>query len=135
MKVIGAVTIGKLIEAHYERDEHKFESYAEFIADAYNEMGEERAERIIRSKIDGTYKNKPVVVTLDKESEKLQKKRQMSENYLYYGDHVLKVIYVSHFISKNKNIFQLKYYLTIIYTRYNVLICMQELPEQRKTFS
>ena len=64
MKVIGAVTIGKLIEAHYEKDEHKFKSYAEFIADAYNEMG---AERIIRSKIDGTYKNKPVVVTLDKE--------------------------------------------------------------------
>lgn len=67
MKVIGAVTIGKLIEAHYERDEHKFKSYAEFIADVYNEMGEERAERIIRSKIDGTYKNKPVAVTLDKE--------------------------------------------------------------------
>ena len=30
MKVIGAVTIGKLIEAHYEKDEHKFKSYAEF---------------------------------------------------------------------------------------------------------
>ena len=30
---------------------------------------EEMAERIIRSKIDGTYKNKPVVVTLDKEGE------------------------------------------------------------------
>ena len=30
---------------------------------------EERAERIIRSKIDGTYKNKPVIVTLDKEVE------------------------------------------------------------------
>ena len=24
MKVIGAVMIGKLIEAHYEKDEHKF---------------------------------------------------------------------------------------------------------------
>ena len=44
MNVIGAVTIGKLIEAHYEKDEHKFKSYAEFIADAYNEMGEERLE-------------------------------------------------------------------------------------------
>lgn len=65
MKAISAVTIGKLIEAHYEKDEHKFKSYAEFIADAYNEMAEERAERIIRSKIDGTCKNKPVVVTLD----------------------------------------------------------------------
>ena len=48
MKVIGAVTIGKLIEAHYEKDEHKFKSYAEFIAEAYKERGEERAERIIR---------------------------------------------------------------------------------------
>ena len=61
VKAIGAVTIGKLIEAHYEKDEHKFKSYAEFIAEAYKERGEERAERIIRSKIDGTYKNKPVV--------------------------------------------------------------------------
>ena len=67
MKEIGAVTIGKLIEAHYAKDEHKFKAYAEFIAEAYNEMGEERAERIIRSKIDGSYKNKSVVVTLDKE--------------------------------------------------------------------
>ena len=32
-------------------------------------LGEERAERIIRSKIDGTYKNKPVVVPLEKEIE------------------------------------------------------------------
>ena len=65
MKVVGAVTIGKLIEAHYEKDEHKFKSYAEFIADAYKERGEKRAEkraeRIIRSRIDGSYKDKPVV--------------------------------------------------------------------------
>lgn len=47
MKVIGAVTIGKLIEAHYAKDEHKFKSYAEFIAEAYKERGKERAERII----------------------------------------------------------------------------------------
>ena len=67
MKVIGAVTIGKLIEAHYEKDEHKFKSYAEFIAEAYKERDEEIAERIVRSKIDEAYKNKPVVVTLDKE--------------------------------------------------------------------
>lgn len=63
MKEIGAVTIGKLIEAHYAKDENKFKAYAEFIAEAYKE----RAERIIRSKIDGSYKNKLVVVALDKE--------------------------------------------------------------------
>ena len=67
MKEIGAVTIGNLIKAHYEKDEHKFKTYAEFIAEAYKEKGEERAERIIRSKIDGSYKNKPVAVTLDNE--------------------------------------------------------------------
>lgn len=71
MKEIGAITIGKLIEAHYEQDEHKFKAYAEFIAEAYKERGEERAERIIRSKIDGSYKNKPVVVTLDYGSENI----------------------------------------------------------------
>ena len=69
MKDIGVVTIAKLIEAHYEKDEHKFRAYAEFIAEAYKERGEERAERIIRSKMDGSYKNKPVVITLDKENE------------------------------------------------------------------
>lgn len=67
MKAIGVVTIGKLIEAHYEKDEHKFEAYAEFIAEAYNEKGDKIAEELIRSKIDGSYKNKPVAVTSDKE--------------------------------------------------------------------
>ena len=69
MKEIGAVTIGKLIEAHYEKDEHKFKAYAEFIANAYKERGEERAERIIRSRIDGSYKNKPKVVIPHSEAE------------------------------------------------------------------
>ena len=67
MNEIGAVTIGKLIEAHYEKDEHKFKAYVEFIAEAYKEKGEERAERIIRSKIDGSYKNKPKVIIPEQE--------------------------------------------------------------------
>lgn len=62
MKNINAVTIGKLIEAHMEHDEQKFLSYANFIAEAYKEHGEERSARIIRKKIDGTYKNDPKVV-------------------------------------------------------------------------
>lgn len=69
MKVIGTVTIGKLIEAHYDKDETKFKAYAEFIADALKEQGDERGERIIRSRIDGSYKNKPKAVMLDKEIE------------------------------------------------------------------
>lgn len=62
MKCINATTIGKLIEAHTEKDEQKFLSYANFIAEAYEEQGEERSARIIRKKIDGTYKNDPKVV-------------------------------------------------------------------------
>lgn len=62
MKAIGTVTVGKLIQAHYEKDETKFKAYAEFIADALKEQGDERGYRIIRSKIDGSYKDKPKVV-------------------------------------------------------------------------
>lgn len=39
MNVIGAVTIGKLIEAHYEKDEHKFKAYAEFHHDSESKEG------------------------------------------------------------------------------------------------
>ena len=46
MECISAVTIGKLIEAHMEHEE----------------QGKERKARIIRKKIDGTYKNDPKVV-------------------------------------------------------------------------
>ena len=91
MKVIGAVTIGKLIEAHYEKDEHKFKSYAEVIADAYNEMGEERAERIIRSRIDGSYKDKPKVIIKEQEikkkmtREELEKETNLNPDYFLGG--------------------------------------------------
>lgn len=78
MKCISAVTIGKLIEAHIEHDEQKFISYANFIAEAYGEAGEERKAKIIRSKLDGTYKNQPKV-TLDS-----CEKKQSSSIYLCY---------------------------------------------------
>lgn len=62
MKVISATTIAKLIEAHMEKDEKKFLAYANFIADAYEEQGEGRRARIIRSRLDGTYKKQPKAV-------------------------------------------------------------------------
>lgn len=76
MKCINATTIGKLIEAHIEHDERKFLSYANFIAEAYEEAREERSARIIRSKLDGTYKNQAQVVldcdrVIDKEPNKM----------------------------------------------------------------
>lgn len=62
MKCINATTIGKLIEAHMEHDEQKFLCYANFIAEAYEERGEELKARIIRSKLDGSYKNQSKVI-------------------------------------------------------------------------
>lgn len=64
MKVISASTIGYLISAHLEGDETKFLAYANFIADSYDEAGDERSARIIRKRIDGSYTNEPKV-TLD----------------------------------------------------------------------
>lgn len=64
MKVISVSTIGNLISAHMEGNNEKFLIYANFIADAYEEAGEERSARIIKKRIDGTYKNEPTV-TLD----------------------------------------------------------------------
>lgn len=68
MKNISAVTIGKLIEAYIEHDDKKFMSYANFIAEAYEESGEERSAKIIRSKISGEYKKRPKI-TLNKEEQ------------------------------------------------------------------
>lgn len=64
MKVISVSTIGNLISAHMEGDNEKFLIFANFIADAYEEAGEVRCARIIRKRIDGTYKNDSTV-TLD----------------------------------------------------------------------
>ncbi len=49
-----------MIEGHIEGDNNKFFAYANFIADAFEELGEERSARIIRSRLDGSYKNNPV---------------------------------------------------------------------------
>lgn len=64
--MISAVTIAKLIEAHLEHDESKFLSYANFIADTYEKSGELLKAKIIRSRLDGSYKDMPQV-TLDNE--------------------------------------------------------------------
>ncbi len=55
MNQINAVTIGKLISAHREGDEEKFKAYVEFIADAYEQQGDDRAANIIRSNYTGDY--------------------------------------------------------------------------------
>ena len=73
MKIINATTIGNLISAHMEGDEEKFLSFANFIADAYEEAGEVRSARIIRKRIDGSYKDEPQV-SLDWEKKYAEEK-------------------------------------------------------------
>jgi hypothetical protein len=62
MNIINAVTIGKLIAAHREGDEEKFRAYVEFIAEAYEEQGNDRAANIIRSNYTGDYGEQGKVV-------------------------------------------------------------------------
>ena len=62
MNQINAVTIGKLIAAHREGDEKKFRNYVDFIAKAYEEQGNDRAARIIRSNYTGDYGEQGKVV-------------------------------------------------------------------------
>jgi hypothetical protein len=62
---MNAVTVGKMLEGALEGDLKKVRAYAELIADNLEKDGEERAARIIRSKLDGTYKTQPKIVTLD----------------------------------------------------------------------
>ena len=62
MNIISAVTIGKLIAAHREGDEEKFRAYVEFIAEAYEQQGNDRAANIIRSNYTGDYGEQGKVV-------------------------------------------------------------------------
>lgn len=62
MNIINAVTIGKLIAAHREGDEEKFRAYVEFIAEVYEQQGNDRAANIIRSNYTGDYGEQGKVV-------------------------------------------------------------------------
>ena len=68
MNQINAVTIGKLISAHREGDEEKFKAYVDFIAEAYEQQGNDRAAHIIRSNYTGDYGEQGKVV-LDEATE------------------------------------------------------------------
>ena len=68
MNAINVVTIGKLIAAHREGDEEKFKNYVDFIADAYEQQGNNRAANIIHSNYTGDYGEQGKVV-LDEATE------------------------------------------------------------------
>ena len=62
MNVVGVVTLGKLIEAHRDSDEQKFKTYVEFIAEAYEQQGNDRGARIIRNSYTGGGKDTAKVI-------------------------------------------------------------------------
>ena len=62
MNQINVVTIGKLIEAHRDSDEQKFKTYVEFIAEAYEQQGNDRGARIIRNSYTGGGKDTAKVI-------------------------------------------------------------------------
>lgn len=80
MKVISVSTIGNLISAHMEGDNEKFLIFANFIADAYEEAGEVRCARIIRKRIDGTYKNDSTVTIDDCFEVLIREKKKGTKN-------------------------------------------------------
>lgn len=71
MNSLNATVIGNLISAHYEGDSKKFDTYANFIAEAYEQRGDLRSASIIRKRIDGSYKCDPQV-TLDETREEIK---------------------------------------------------------------
>jgi hypothetical protein len=64
MAQIHVVSVGKIIEGALSGDVEKVKAYANFIADQLEKDGEARCARIIRSKLDGSYKDSPKI-TLD----------------------------------------------------------------------
>ena len=61
------VIVGKILEAHYENDEQKFDSYVNLLIQRLHENRDTRAENIIRSKKNGTYKvqNKVILDSIE----------------------------------------------------------------------
>lgn len=66
---ISATIIAKMIEAHEEHDDQKFHAYAGLVLKRAEEDGDEVAARVIRKRLDGTWKQGPFICTLD-ENEK-----------------------------------------------------------------
>lgn len=64
MRCMTAATIGQLIKAHVDGDEKKFRDWAEFIAGAYEDSGDELGARIIRNRLNGVESS--AMATLDK---------------------------------------------------------------------
>lgn len=59
------IEVSKILEGALENDMVKVKSYAKLLAENLEKDGEERAARIIRKRLDGSYKNKENILVLD----------------------------------------------------------------------
>ena len=71
-KIINASTIGNLISAHMDGVDKRFLAFANFIAESYEEAGDYRSARIIRSHVSNNKAEATVV--LDEMEENKEKK-------------------------------------------------------------
>lgn len=60
-----SIEIIKILEGALENDIHKVISYAELFAENLEKDGEDRKARIIRKRLDGSYKNRENIIVLD----------------------------------------------------------------------
>ena len=61
MKQMTASTIGQLIRAHNDKDEEKFRIYTEFIAECYEDKGDNLGAKIIRDRLNNIEGTKAVL--------------------------------------------------------------------------
>jgi len=62
MRNISAVCVSKIIEGALEGDLQKVIDYAELIASNLDKAGDNRTARLIRSRLDGSYKDIPEII-------------------------------------------------------------------------
>lgn len=75
-KIINASTIGNLISAHLDGDDKRFLAFANFIAESYEEAGDYRSARIIRSHVSN---NKAEATAVLDEMEEDKEKKDFQE--------------------------------------------------------
>ena len=63
MRNISAVCVSKIIEGALDSDLQKVIDYAELIASNLEKSGDDRTAKLIRSRLDGSYKDKPKIIT------------------------------------------------------------------------
>lgn len=59
------IEVSRMLEGALENDMVKVKSYAKLLADNLEKDGDKRGARIIRKRLDGSYKNRENILVLD----------------------------------------------------------------------